>query len=80
MMMTTAETAATDTILAIDVGKYKSVACHSPTCLAPPRAVYLRSKIAGAADATESTAIRKTHELKQEFFRIPRCTYRQGGH
>ena len=30
MMMTTAETAATDTILAIDLGKYKSVACHSP--------------------------------------------------
>jgi hypothetical protein len=29
MMMTTAETAATDTILAIDSGKYKSVACHS---------------------------------------------------
>jgi hypothetical protein len=31
MMMTTAQTtAATDTILAIDLGKYKSVACHSP--------------------------------------------------
>jgi len=30
MMMTTAETTATDTILAIDLGKYKSVACHSP--------------------------------------------------
>jgi len=31
MMMTTAKTtAATDTILAIDLGKYKSVACHSP--------------------------------------------------
>ena len=29
MMMTTAETAATDTILAIDLGKYKSVACLS---------------------------------------------------
>jgi hypothetical protein len=27
MMMTTAESAATDTILAIDLGKYKSVAC-----------------------------------------------------
>jgi hypothetical protein len=31
MMTTTAQTtAATDTILAIDLGKYKSVACHSP--------------------------------------------------
>ena len=31
MMMTTAQTtAATDTILAIDLGKYKSVACLSP--------------------------------------------------
>jgi transposase len=29
MMMTTAETTATDTILAIDLGKYKSVACLS---------------------------------------------------
>jgi hypothetical protein len=28
-MVTTSETAVTDTILAIDLGKYKSVACHS---------------------------------------------------
>jgi hypothetical protein len=30
MMMTTAETVATDIILAIDLGKYKSVECLSP--------------------------------------------------
>jgi hypothetical protein len=28
-MMTTVKTAATDTILANDLGKYKSVTCHS---------------------------------------------------
>jgi hypothetical protein len=31
MMMTTAQTTATDTILAIDLGKYKSVACPKPS-------------------------------------------------
>jgi hypothetical protein len=42
MMMTTAKTAAaTDTILAIDLGKYKSVACLWPISLAPLRAVCL---------------------------------------
>jgi hypothetical protein len=30
MMMTTARTSVTDTILAIDLGKYKSVSCLSP--------------------------------------------------
>jgi hypothetical protein len=64
MMTTTAETAATDTILAIDLGKYKSVAYLWPMCLVPPRAVRLRSKVAGAADAKESTTIRDTHETE----------------
>jgi hypothetical protein len=32
-------------------------------------------KFAGAADAKESTAIRETRELKEEFFRIPECAY-----
>ena len=31
--------------------------------------------VAGAADAKESTAIRETRELKEEFFRIPKCAY-----
>ena len=31
--------------------------------------------VAGAADAKESTAIRETRELKEEFFRIPECAY-----
>jgi hypothetical protein len=30
---------------------------------------------ASAADAKESTAIRETRELKEEFFRIPECAY-----
>ena len=29
----------------------------------------------GAADATESIAIRETRELKEEIFRIPECAY-----
>jgi hypothetical protein len=32
-------------------------------------------KFAGVADAKESTAIRETRELKEEFFRIPECAY-----
>ena len=41
------------------------------TCLVPPRADTPEWNFAGAADAKESTAIRETRELKQEFFRIP---------
>jgi hypothetical protein len=45
------------------------------TCLAPPRADTPEWKFAAAADAKESTALRETRELKQEFFRIPGCAY-----
>jgi hypothetical protein len=41
MMMTTAETAATDTILAIDLDKFKIVVCRWLIRLARPHAVWL---------------------------------------
>ena len=50
-MMTAAESAATYAILAIDLGKYKSV-------------TFLSQLIAGAADAKESTAIRVKRETE----------------
>jgi len=45
------------------------------TCLVPPPADTPEGKFAGAADAKESTAIRASRELKEEFFRIPECAY-----